>query len=27
LALKLYDALYGIQTGLIDDDMGWTVQV
>ena len=27
LALKLYDTLYGIQTGSIADDMGWTVQV
>jgi len=27
LAQRLYDALYGIQTGTIDDDMGWTVEV
>ena len=27
LAQKLYDALYGIQTGTLPDDMGWTVEV
>jgi len=27
LAQRLYDTLYGIQTGTIDDDMGWTVEV
>jgi len=27
LAQKLYDTLYGIQTGAIADDMGWTVEV
>jgi len=27
LAQRLYDALYGIQTGTIEDDMGWTVEV
>ena len=27
LAEKLYDTLYGIQTGSIADDMGWTVEV
>jgi len=27
LANKLYGALYGIQTGTIPDDMGWTVEV
>ena len=27
LAQKLYDALYGIQTGALPDDMGWTVEV
>ena len=27
LAKKLYDTLYGIQTGTIADDMGWTVEV
>jgi len=27
LAQKLYDSLYGIQTGTIPDDMGWTVEV
>jgi len=27
LAQKLYDTLYGIQTGKVEDDMGWTVTV
>ena len=27
LAQRLYDTLYGIQTGKIADDMGWTVEV
>ena len=27
LAQKLYDTLYGIQTGTVADDMGWTVEV
>jgi len=27
LAQRLYDTLYGIQTGTLDDDMGWTVEV
>jgi len=27
LAQRLYDALYGIQTGTLEDDMGWTVEV
>ena len=27
LANKLYDTLYGIQTGILPDDMGWTVEV
>jgi len=27
MAQKLYDTLYGIQTGTIADDMGWTVEV
>ena len=27
LAQKLYDTLYGIQTGAINDDMGWTLEV
>ena len=27
LAQKLYDTLYGIQTGNVVDDMGWTVEV
>jgi len=27
LAQKLYDALYGIQTGKLPDDMDWTVEV
>ena len=27
LAQRLYDTLYGIQTGTIEDDMGWTVEV
>ena len=27
VAQKLYDTLYGIQTGSIKDDMGWTVQL
>jgi len=27
LAQRLYDTLYGIQTGIIPDDMGWTVEV
>lgn len=27
LAQKLYNALYGIQTGILPDDMGWTVEV
>ena len=27
LAQRLYDALYGIQTGTIADDMNWTVEV
>ena len=27
LAQRLYDTLYGIQTGKLPDDMGWTVEV
>jgi len=27
VAQDLYDTLYGIQTGRIKDDMGWTVEV
>jgi branched-chain amino acid aminotransferase len=27
LSQKLYDTLYGIQTGTVEDDMGWTVAV
>ncbi|MCL2078664.1 MAG: branched-chain amino acid aminotransferase [Oscillospiraceae bacterium] len=27
LAQRLYDTLYGIQTGTIKDDMGWTINV
>ena len=27
LAKRLYETLYGIQTGSIDDEMGWTVEV
>jgi len=27
LAQRLYDTLYGIQTGTLADDMGWTVEV
>lgn len=27
VAQRLYDALYGIQTGKVPDDMGWTVQL
>lgn len=27
LAQKLYDTLYGIQTGTVEDTMGWTVEV
>ena len=27
LAQDLYDTLYGIQTGTVADDMGWTVPV
>jgi len=27
LALRLYNTLYGIQTGAITDEMGWTVEV
>jgi len=27
LAQRLYDTLYGIQTGTVADDMGWTVEV
>jgi len=27
IAQRLYDTLYGIQTGTIDDDMGWTVEI
>lgn len=27
VAQKLYDALYGIQTGTVEDDMGWTVKI
>ena len=27
LAQRLYDTLYGIQTGTLPDDMGWTVEV
>jgi len=27
LAQKLYDTLYGIQTGTLADDMGWTVEI
>jgi hypothetical protein len=24
VAQKLYDNIYGIQTGVVEDDMGWT---
>ena len=24
IAQKLYDKLYGMQTGVVEDDMGWT---
>jgi len=27
LAKRLYDTLYGIQTGILADDLGWTVEV
>ena len=27
IAQKLYDTLYGIQTGAVVDTMGWTVEV
>ncbi len=27
IAQKLYDTLYGIQTGKVEDDMGWTVKI
>ena len=27
IAQKLYDTLYGIQTGTVEDDMGWTVKL
>ncbi|MCQ2484253.1 MAG: branched-chain amino acid aminotransferase [Clostridia bacterium] len=27
VAQKLYDTLYGIQTGKVEDDMGWTVPI
>ena len=27
IAQRLYDTLYGIQTGKVPDDMGWTVQI
>ncbi len=27
VAQKLYDTLYGIQTGAIEDFMGWTYQI
>ncbi|MDR1299846.1 MAG: aminotransferase class IV, partial [Oscillospiraceae bacterium] len=27
LAQRLYDALYGLQTGRLTDDLGWTVTV
>ena len=27
VAQELYDTLYGIQTGTVEDDMGWTVEV
>lgn len=27
VAQKLYDTLYGMQTGKVEDDMGWTVKV
>ena len=27
VAQRLYDTLYGIQSGTIADDMGWTVQL
>ena len=27
LSQKLYDTLYGIQTGKVEDDMGWTVAI
>lgn len=27
VAQKLYDTLYGIQTGKVEDDMGWTVKI
>ena len=27
LANKLYNTLYGIQTGKVEDDMGWTVSL
>ena len=27
VAQKLYDTLYGIQTGKVEDDMGWTYKL
>ena len=27
IAQRLYDTLYGMQTGKVPDDMGWTVQI
>jgi branched-chain amino acid aminotransferase len=27
LAQKLYDTLYGIQTGAVADELGWTYEV
>ena len=24
IAQRLYDKLYGMQTGIVEDDMGWT---
>ena len=27
IAQELYDTIYGIQTGTVEDDMGWTVEV
>ena len=27
VAQKLYDTLYGIQTGTVADDMGWTYRL
>ena len=27
LSQKLYDTIYGMQTGVVPDDMGWIVQI